>query len=88
MGTDEWRWYGWYSDFKRPMKWMVRENLDWARFLVSAPYHPFSMVRFCIALFKGLRTNRGDLLSIPSTLQTFSQARYPDKCMCWERTTF
>ncbi|MBI1387731.1 MAG: hypothetical protein GC154_04725 [bacterium] len=46
LGKDEWRWYGWYSDFDRPDETMVRENLDWDRFIGSAPYHPFSMERF------------------------------------------
>ncbi len=45
-GTDEWRWYGWYSDFERPDEDMVKANLDWERFLGDAPYHPFSMERF------------------------------------------
>lgn len=45
-GKDEWRWYGWYGDFNRPDEAMVRQNLDWERFLGDAPYHPFSMERF------------------------------------------
>ncbi|MBD3265364.1 hypothetical protein GF373_01730, partial [bacterium] len=42
-GHDEWRWYGFYNIFERPDERMVRKNLDWARFLGRAPYHPFSM---------------------------------------------
>jgi predicted dehydrogenase len=45
-GSDEWRWYGFYNIFERPDEEMVRANLDWKRYLGSAPYHPFSMERF------------------------------------------
>lgn len=85
MGTDEWRWYGWYSDFERPDENMVRENLDWARFLGCAPYHPFSMERFWHwRCFWDYGTGiAGDLLS-----HSFDFANYilklgiPEKCMC------
>lgn len=45
-GKDEWRWYGFYNIFDRPDEEMVRNSLDWNRFLGDAPYHPFSMERF------------------------------------------
>lgn len=85
MGQDEWRWYGWYSDFDRPDEAMVRENVDWSRFLGDAPYHPFSMERFwhwrCYWDYgTGIA---GDLMS-----HSFDFAQYildlgiPDKCAC------
>lgn len=85
VGQDEWRWYGWYSDFNRPDENMVRENLDWKRFLGNAPYHPFSMERFwhwrCYWDYgTGIA---GDLLS-----HAFDFANYilklgiPEKCVC------
>lgn len=42
----EWRWYGGYDQFVRPEEAQVKKDLDWKRFLGSAPYHPFSMERF------------------------------------------
>lgn len=85
MGQDEWRWYGWYDNYDRPDEAMVKENLDWKRFLGNAPYHPFSMERFwhwrCYWDYgTGIA---GDLLS-----HAFDFANYilklgiPEKCVC------
>jgi len=45
-GKDEWRWYGGYNEYVRPDPAQVERDLDWERWLGSAPKHLFSMEHF------------------------------------------
>ncbi len=44
--TPIWRWYGWYSEYKRPDPAQVVKDLDWDRWLGGLDKEPFSMERF------------------------------------------
>ena len=46
LGQNIWRWYGWYSEYTRPDPAQVERDLDWKRWLGSAPERPFNMERF------------------------------------------
>jgi predicted dehydrogenase len=85
VGRNFWRWYGWYDDFNRPDPDFVRRNLDWDRWLGSAPKIPFSMEHFwhwrCYWRYgTGMA---GDLLSHElDFVQSVLGYGIPDTCIC------
>mgnify|MGYP005844315519 CR=1 FL=1 len=44
--TPIWRWYGWYTSYKRPDPAQVLRDLDWNRWLGDAPKTSFTMEHF------------------------------------------
>ncbi len=82
--TPIWRWYGWYSEYKRPKPADVIQQLDWKRWLGPAPEIPFNMEHFwhwrCYwAYGTGLY---GDLLSHElDYVQSVLRHGIPDTCV-------
>ncbi|MHC4617584.1 MAG: Gfo/Idh/MocA family protein [Planctomycetota bacterium] len=85
VGRNFWRWYGWYSDFRRPDPAQVQRDLDWDRWLGPAPKVPFSMGHFwhwrCYWNYgTGIA---GDLLSHEfDFVQSVLGYGIPDTCVC------
>jgi len=46
LGKDEWRWFGGYNQYNRPDPAQVKNDLDWQRWLGSAPKRDFDFERF------------------------------------------
>jgi predicted dehydrogenase len=85
VGRNFWRWYGWYSDFKRPDPAQVKRDLDWDRWLGPAPKVPFSMEHFWHwRCYWNYGTGfAGDLLSHEfDFVQSVLGYGIPDTCVC------
>ena len=85
LGKDEWRWFGGYNIYDKPDLEQVKRDVDWKRWLGSAPARDFDFERFwhwrCYWDYgTGIA---GDLLS-----HSFDFAQYilgygiPDTCVC------
>lgn len=85
LGRNIWRWYGWYDYYERPDPAEVINNLDWKRWLGSAPETPFSMEHFwhwrCYWNYgTGIA---GDLLSHEiDFVHSVLRLGIPDTCAC------
>ncbi|MHC4475690.1 MAG: Gfo/Idh/MocA family protein [Planctomycetota bacterium] len=85
VGQNFWRWYGWYSDFRRPDPAQVKKDLDWERWLGDAPKVPFSMEHFWHwRCYWNYGTGvAGDLLSHEfDFVQSVLGYGIPDTCVC------
>jgi len=84
-GKDEWRWYGDYDQYVRPEPAQVLDDLDWQRWLGSAPKRLFSMEHFwhwrCYWDYgTGIA---GDLLSHSfDEVQSILGYGIPETCVC------
>ena len=80
-----WRWYGWYSEFKRPDPKQVIADLDWEQWLGPAPSIDFNERHFwhwrCYWPYG--TGQAGDLLSHElDQVQCTLGWGIPDTCMC------
>ncbi|MCP5118171.1 MAG: Gfo/Idh/MocA family oxidoreductase, partial [bacterium] len=81
--TPIWRWYGWYSEYKRPKAADVIKELDWKRWLGDTPEIEFNMERFWHwRCYWGYGTGLyGDLLSHEMDyVQSVLRHGIPDTC--------
>jgi predicted dehydrogenase len=85
LGQNIWRWYGDYTEYRRPDPAQVQRDLDWDRWLGPAPKCPFSMEHFwhwrCYWNYgTGIA---GDLLSHEiDFVQSILRHGIPDTCTC------
>jgi predicted dehydrogenase len=85
LGKNIWRWYGWYDYYERPDEAQVRKDVDWDRWLGSAPKIPFNMEHFWHwRCYWNYGTGvAGDLLSHEiDFVQSVLHLGIPDTCVC------